>query len=62
MDVFAPWTSSVQLSSENTHPQSPCTDSESGIMGTAMEYFVESVHSAHNALKGDGGVCWYGVN
>ena len=52
VDVFAPWVSSVQMSSDTSQPQPPCRDPESGIMGTVMEYFVESVQAAHNRLKG----------
>lgn len=32
---------------------SPCTEAESGLLGTFMDLFVDCVSAAHNKLRGE---------
>jgi hypothetical protein len=51
VEVFGPWISSVPESADSSRAQPPSLELESGIMGTGMEYFVESVQTAHTCLR-----------
>ena len=52
VDVFGPWISSIPLSSDCTVVQGPNLEPETGSLGTCVEYFVESIQTAHTSLKG----------
>ena len=55
MEMFTPWICSIPLpgNKESDQMHSPCLEPESGIMGTAMDYFVDAIDAAHVRLKGD---------